>query len=598
MNQLERDYKRRSSSSRSTGGSSRGSYGASRSRASASSRSRARGSQSSRAQGGSGRRSSGRYRKNGPDYGKIAIVGVVLLILIACVVFIVRLSGKDRSDEAVQETTLEAEMEQEVTVDGVTITGMSMEQAKAAILEKYPWGMTVVYGDETYEVSDLLEEKVDALLTEIYAGEPEASYTLDTSGLDEAVAREAEAAAALWDKSPKNGSIESFDAESGSFVFAEGETGLEVDQEKLAADISAALESKDFDAQIQASVSEVQPEITKASAKELYKTISTFTTTTTANSNRNTNIRLAAQALNGTIVGPWQEFSFNQTVGQRTEAKGYKGAAAYNNGEVVQEIGGGVCQVSTTLYNAVFRAGLNISFRRSHTFEPTYITPGQDATVSWEQPDFKFVNNSSTAIGIRASYSNQKVTVSIYGIPLLEDGVKWDLESVKVEDVPAPAPTYVEDQTLEPGVEVQDSAGSTGSRWEVYKIVTKDGEEVSRERDHTVTYKGHAPVIRRNTSGVVLRPDETTTGTETAPSTIDGMPEGYVPGDPLPTDDSTTAAAGPGGETTAAAGPAGDSQAAPTAAQTTAAVVPAGPGETASTSAQEVIAPISPNPGG
>lgn len=84
-------------------------------------------------------------------------------------------------------------------------------------------------------------------------------------------------------------------------------------------------------------------------------------------------------------------------VGQRTEAKGYQGAAAYNNGEVVQEIGGGVCQTSSTLYNAVVKAGLKTTTRRSHTFEPSYVTPGTDATVSWGGPDYAFVNNSSTA---------------------------------------------------------------------------------------------------------------------------------------------------------------------------------------------------------
>ena len=80
-------------------------------------------------------------------------------------------------------------------------------------------------------------------------------------------------------------------------------------------------------------------------------------------------------------MGPGQEVSFNDTVGQRTEAKGYQGAAAYNNGEVVQEIGGGVCQVSTTLYNAALKAGMKISMRRSHPFEPSYVTPGMDCLL-------------------------------------------------------------------------------------------------------------------------------------------------------------------------------------------------------------------------
>ena len=92
-----------------------------------------------------------------------------------------------------------------------------------------------------------------------------------------------------------------------------------------------------------------------------------------------------------------------------------------------------------------------------------------------------------------------------------------------------PAPTHEEDQTLQPGVEVLKSAGSAGSRWETYKVVYKDGVEVSRELDHRATYKGHAPVIQRNTTGIVLPPEETTTSAETPVQTVDGMPEGYVP---------------------------------------------------------------------
>ena len=85
---------------------------------------------------------------------------------------------------------------------------------------------------------------------------------------------------------------------------------------------------------------------------------------------------------------------------------------------------------------------MKITFRRSHTFEPNYITPGQDATVSWEQPDFRFRNTSSTSIGIKASYADQKMTVSIYGIPILEEGTKLDLVSEKVEELTAAAGLY------------------------------------------------------------------------------------------------------------------------------------------------------------
>lgn len=500
------------------------------------------------------------------------------------------------------ESESETEMQKEVQVDGISITGMSKSEAKAAILKEFPWSMTVEYDSDQYKVTDLMAEKVDALLDEIYkdGSDPQESYTLDTSGLDEKVKAEAAACGAKWDKKAKNGSIDKFDAASGKFVFAGEENGFAIDQDRLAADISQALKDKKFDAKITATGSDVAPKISAASAKEKYKTISSFTTNTTANQNRNTNVRLAAEAINGTVIKPGQEFSFNGTVGQRTEAKGYKGAAAYNNGEVVQEIGGGVCQVSTTLYNAVFKAGLKISSRRSHTFEPSYVTPGRDATVSWDQPDFKFINNSSTAIGLRASYADQKVTVSVYGIPILEDGITWDLDSKKVEDLGTPNPTYEEDQTLQPGAEVTKSKGSAGSRWETYKIVYKNGKEISRELDHKTTYKGHTPVVRRNSTGVVLNPSETTTQATTVPSAVDGMPDGYVPGETtsagttVVSPNETTAAshttAAPEHSTAATTAPAAASPApAPTSAATTTAAENGGPGATG-----DVVIPVRP----
>ena len=618
MNQLENSRSRNSSTGRSRArGTNKGSASG---RSSASSRSsstrNSHGTSSGRRSTSSGyssrsggshstRRSSGYHRKKGPNYKIIAIAGVVLIVFITGISLALKGKGSNTDiagTETVIESESETEMQKEVQVDGISITGMSKSEAKAAILKEFPWSMTVEYDSDQYKVTDLMAEKVDALLDEIYkdGSDPQESYTLDTSGLDEKVKAEAAACGAKWDKKAKNGSIDKFDAASGKFVFAGQENGFAIDQDKLAADISQALKDKKFDAKITASGSDVAPEISAASAKEKYKTISSFTTNTTANQNRNTNVRLAAEAINGTVIKPGQEFSFNGTVGQRTEAKGYKGAAAYNNGEVVQEIGGGVCQVSTTLYNAVFKAGLKISSRRSHTFEPSYVTPGRDATVSWDQPDFKFINNSSTAIGLRASYADQKVTVSVYGIPILEDGITWDLDSKKVEDLGTPNPTYEEDQTLQPGAEVIKSKGSAGSRWETYKIVYKNGKEISRELDHKTTYKGHTPVVRRNSTGVVLNPSETTTQATTVPSAVDGMPDGYVPGETtsagttVVSPNETTAAshttAAPEHSTAATTAPAAASPApAPTSAAATTAAENGGPGATG-----DVVIPVKP----
>lgn len=449
-------------------------------------------------------------RRGSSDFMKLAGGGVLLIIAISIIVFLVKgIGAKEPQEPETEPTTVveETQLEKEVMVDGINITGLSREEARNAILKNYPWGMKVTWQEDSYEVKDLMGEKVDALLTEIFQGEPKEHYTLDTSGLEEAVQAEAASVAALWDRRAKNGSISGYDADTDKFTFSGAEKGQKVDQEKLAADIQAALDKKDFDAVIEAVVTPVEPEFSEETAMEKYKTLSTFTTKTTSNSKRNTNVKLAAQAINGTILQPGEEFSFNDTVGQRTAEKGYQGAAAYNNGEVVEEIGGGVCQVSSTLYNAVLKSGLKTTVRRSHTYEPSYVTPGTDATVSWGGPDYKFVNSSDTAVGIRASYSNQTVTISIYGIPVLEEGVEYSLKSTKLKDLDPPAPTYEEDGTVEPGLEKVKSNGSRGSYWETRLVIKKNGEVVSQEVDHTVTYKGHAPVVLRNTSGTLAPTD-------------------------------------------------------------------------------------------
>lgn len=524
----------RSSSSSSRSGSSHRSSTSSRGKSSSARRggshsfSRSSSHNHSHGRGSSHNRRNPYGYRNTPNLWPV-IVGLVVVVAAVSIFFAFKAKRGAEEETSVEETTvLATELEKEVKVDGVNITGMSFDAAKGAILEKYPWAMKITCDGEAYEVANLMEAKVDQLLYEIYAGEPKESYTLDTSGLEEAITAQAAEAAKKWDKQAKNGSISEFDPAENKFVFTGAENGRMVDQERLIEDITKALNKKEFDAVIPAVVSEVEPEFNETVAREKYTTISTFTTNTTANSKRNTNVRLACEAINGTVLMPGEEFSFNEVVGQRTEAKGYQAAAAYSNGEVVQEIGGGVCQVSTTLYNAVLRAGLKTTVRRSHTYEPSYVTPGQDATVSYGGPDYKFMNNSSTAIGIRSSYADRVCTVSIYGIPILEEGVKYTLKSTKLKDTDIPAPTYEEDPTLQPEEEKVKSAGSQGSYWETRLVITKDGEVVSQDVDHNTTYKGHAPVVLRNTSGVVIPPEATTAPEETiVPS--EGAGDGIVP---------------------------------------------------------------------
>ncbi|MFO3714842.1 VanW family protein [Oribacterium sp. P9] len=310
-------------------------------------------------------------------------------------------------------------------------------------------------------------------------------YTLTLPDMSAQISDYMKQLAIVWKMSPKNGDITSYDKESGEFVFGGSVAGYAVNAEATAQKVMASIGQHVYDATIECEGEKISA--SDSSIKDLYGTIGSFTTKTTSNATRNKNVKLAAAAINGTVLQPGEEFSFNKTVGQRTEAKGYGAAGAYNNGEVVQEIGGGVCQVSSTLYNAVFRSGLTTTYRRSHTFAPTYVTPGADATVSYPGPDYQFINNSDHAIGIRAWYEDQTCTVQIYGVRVLPKGESWELVCEKTTDLPVPAPKII---TPEEGAE---SAGSAGSEWQAYKVIHKADGTTEKVKDHTAHYSGHTP---------------------------------------------------------------------------------------------------------
>ena len=428
-------------------------------------------------------------------------------------------------------TSMEETLPQKLKeINGISVKGLGYEKTVAALIKGYDWNLSVSYEGKTEKLNNLIEARTRQYLDEICTQNMEGSYTFDLLDVSELAKEEAGRLAGIWDQKPENSTLDHYDAASGKFVFCGGKDGVVIDQEKLAADISQAVKDQKLDQSLSAE-GNFQAADSDEAVQAKYKTLETFTTNTTSNPKRNTNVRLAAEALNGTIVQPGEEFSFNQVIGPRTEEKGYQAAAAYNSGEVVQEVGGGVCQISSTLYRVVFETGMEVTYRRSHTFEPNYVTPGQDATISWDMPDFRFVNTSEGAIGIRASYADQKATVSIYGIPVLDDGVTWKLYSEKTEEGEKPEPQYVEDPTLAPGTEKVKSNGTTGSTWVTYKVIYKDGVEIDRVKDHEKIYKGHAPVILRNTGTTQVTAEagdgtangQTTEEAVTAAIPVDGM---------------------------------------------------------------------------
>ena len=223
--------------------------------------------------------------------------------------------------------------------------------------------------------------------------------------------------------------------------------------------------------------------------------LSSFRTSfTSSNSNRSTNIRLCSEKINGTVLMPSETFSFNQVVGKRTPEAGFKPATAYSGGKVVQEYGGGICQVSSTLYNAVLYANLEITERTNHGYKPSYVDPGLDATVSWGGPDFKFTNNRDYPIRIVCDTSNKILNIYIYGLKRDTD-YKVVLDAQYVSTVYFKT-VYQKDSSLASGQSRVIQSGSNGCKTATYKyLYDANGTLVSSECISRDTYNPHNKIV-------------------------------------------------------------------------------------------------------
>lgn len=253
---------------------------------------------------------------------------------------------------------------------------------------------------------------------------------------------------------------------------------------------------------------------------------SASTNLNTGNSQRTNNVTLAAKYMNGTILNPGEEFSYNNIVGPRTPDRGFKSAGAYSNGKLIDEVGGGVCQPSSTLYMSVLRADLQVTERTNHSLTVAYTPLGQDATVSYGSLDFKFKNNTDYPIKILAVREGGKMKTKILGTKVDDKTVKIETEVLETL-----TPTTVEkkDATLDPGTKKVDQTAATGYKTVTYKYVTVNGETKKevvnhsdyKKRDKLVLIgpdKKTPPVVPQTPDGTTNPPATNTSGETTEPS--------------------------------------------------------------------------------
>ncbi|GAA2630346.1 hypothetical protein GCM10010411_80170 [Actinomadura fulvescens] len=203
--------------------------------------------------------------------------------------------------------------------------------------------------------------------------------------------------------------------------------------------------------------------------------ISSYTTRFKAGEPRVRNIQLGAQALDGTLVGPGAVFSFNRVVGPRTRSRGYVPAPAIIGSRLVNDVGGGICQVSATLFNAVFQGGMEIRKWRAHSMWMPEYPQGREAAVAYPQLDLTWRNDTGRPVLIRASYTRASLTVSLWGTRRYDVGIE---RSKAYAFVP-----FTSSIDRRPGCVAM--AGGRGFQVDVWRVLNSDGRRVRREKFHT-----------------------------------------------------------------------------------------------------------------
>ncbi len=324
-----------------------------------------------------------------------------------------------------------------------------------------------------------------------------------------------------------------FDPVTLRFQVEDGTVGLNADISAAITDINQLLQDKEFQGEIHLQLEEKQPELTAAMIHNNTGFVAQASTPIYGSwqVDRNYNLIVAAEKMTGDVVQPGETYSYMTALGPITTATGFKAGSAIVGGTYIDVIGGGLCQPSTTLFQAVAKADLEIVERHNHGMRSPYYQYGQDAMIYGGSFDFKFRNNTDYPLAVVAETQGNYLVYKIYGQPLPE-GVTIELASVKTGDLaPIESTQHVLNTEIEAGESKQTLEPVVGSTWETYKVYYKNGVEFDRQY---LTYSRYPSVARRIEHGPSLPPTEsvpetsptteTTTTTTPAPTTAETSP--------------------------------------------------------------------------
>ncbi len=395
---------------------------------------------------------------------------VRLLLILTLGITLVSGCGKSEYADIAEAIRAGAVLGENIEIDGIDVSGMEVARARRALIaqrEAYlssleyeiraGEGSVHANAAELGASSDLDDVLLKTLcLSQYYpsANKPRAFHTALT--VDERkIAAQAENIAAALSVAPQNAAAE-YDREAGEFAYMEAVNGLSVDAQRLADQLKIAVLAErgaSIEPYTTAIPAEYTAEHARADTQRIAEFATSFSGSTYGKANRVFNIAKAAELIDGTTLAPGEEFDMNAILGPRNGENGWKEATGIRDAVYVQEYGGGVCQVSSTLYNAVLMADLAVTDRTHHSWPLGYIDIGRDATISTGGPNFKFKNTQAVPItvGAKVDETAKTVTVCLYGRPLA-DGVTIRIASEKIETLPEPETEIVEDESLAPGV--------------------------------------------------------------------------------------------------------------------------------------------------
>lgn len=279
--------------------------------------------------------------------------------------------------------------------------------------------------------------------------------------------------------------------EKGEFTVIEGRTGYLLDVETSIDTVYGYLadEWNHEPASIQLDIAASEPRGSVEELSMVGDVLGTYTTSySTSGTNRSANVENGCKLINGTLLYPGDEFSTYETVAPFSTGNGYYMAGSYVGGKVVDSLGGGICQVSTTLYNAVLLSELDVTERYSHSMIVSYVDPSADAAIAESSgKDFKFVNNLDYPVYIEGHTQGKQITFTIYGVETRPENRKVEYVSEVLETI-APTTEIYPDAGHAVGY-IEISSAHTGYKARLWKVVKEDGVEVSREVINSSSYK-------------------------------------------------------------------------------------------------------------